>query len=137
MESIKDGRYYTENNLTNGGALGTWIAWGNVKYMTFVDDFVGIFIKKLGSKDKSEADYVFKYFWEDLISNINEMNQHFLRVLKKKLKEGDRRFYQKLNFYFFVEGYENWIVRAVKQEYENFSEKKDDNNNLCDEELPF
>lgn len=137
LQSIENGKYMVEMDRCNGGSLGTWAAWGNVKYMTFVEDFLGIFIRKLESEDKFESDYILTYYWDDLLSNLTHPNQHFNRVIKQKLKEGDKRFYDKLLPHFVHGKDDDIIIQTFKEDYENFEERQNTIIDISDDDLPF
>lgn len=138
MESIKEGKYYKSDDKLRGGALATWV-WGRVEHLTFIQDIVSMLIRKLDSTDDAEIDYVLHYFWDDVLNNIEHPNPTFNRIIKQKLRDGDKRFYDALEdeFLWVDEGYESEIVKTFKEDYENFEEKQQNEIGISDDDLPF
>ncbi|GIO64060.1 hypothetical protein J43TS9_56340 [Paenibacillus cineris] len=138
MESIKEGKYNIENNKCMGGALGSWVAWGKLKHFTFIKDTIGILIKKLESTEKTEVDYVLRFFWDDILENIEHPNYYFNRIIKQRLKDGDKRVYEKLENEFIFGDQENEIYKTFKEEFDNFQEKEETQELFIDDDdLPF
>lgn len=140
MKSIREGRFIKENNKTNGGALGTWVGWNKLRHMTFVKDFQKILVKKLNSEDDREIDYVFKYFWDELTVILGDkIEAYFETVVKKKLKSGDKRFYDNVsNEMVFGEFNEVWN-EVFTSEIDGFEEKQTTSDliDISDDDLPF
>lgn len=139
MDSIREGNYLVDADATNGGALGSWLAWGQIKYMTFIKDFVNVLLKKLDNGSDTEIDYVIQFFWDDLLSNITHPNLYFNRVIKGKLKAGDVRIYNKLEEHFIFCAEDDIILSIFNAEYKNFKEKKRESQpvDISDDDLPF
>lgn len=138
MESIKNGKYLRELQKTNGGWLATWVSYGKVKHLTFVQDIISMLIRKLDSSDNTEIDYVLHFFWDDILYNIEHPNHKFNRIIKQKLKQGDKRFYDALAYEFDWSDPddESILVKTLKEDFENFVEKEQ-TIDISDDDLPF
>ncbi|WP_348620200.1 TIGR02391 family protein [Paenibacillus polymyxa] len=138
MESMTDGKYSINLNRCKGGSLASWVAWGKIKYFTFIEDVIGILVKKLESTDRTEVEYVLRYFWDDIIENIELPNYSFYRILKQRLKDGDKKIYIKLEDLFIWDPEETEFYKAIKEEYEGFQEKEESQElDIDDDDLPF
>ncbi|OMD36342.1 TIGR02391 family protein [Paenibacillus odorifer] len=138
MESMRDGKYLENQDICKGGSLATWVAWGKLKHFTFIGEAIEILVKKLDSNDRTEIDYVLKYFWDDILENNKLPNYYFFSIVNQKLKDGDKRFYTKLEDLFKWDVEETEFYKAIQKEYNNFQEREESQVfDINDDDLPF
>lgn len=135
LKSIENGFYDNDKGLIKyhgkiyDGSLGTWIGFGNTKYISMKFNLLKILINKLESNDKQEQNYVLNYFWNDIFQLFEEVNlkDNFFRLkfeeyIKQKLKEWDVIIYNKLYSIMESDKYEDWKDTFI-EEYKKFEEE--------------
>lgn len=135
-ESIKSGKYDSINENCNSGSLGTW-ANSLLKDFISKDDVLFILLNKLGSDNKLESDYIFKYFFSSLFRALKDSEEWLQDVassiLLVGLKEGDIRFYD------FINRIKNTlsvkIISEIQEYLDNFKVKEEAIE--PDDDLPF
>ena len=96
IESISGGSYNRITNRCPSGAFGTW-ARGRCQDFLMKEDFVAVLLRKLDSDDPKEEDYVLHFFWKDLQELVTPPSGRLVGIIRKKLKEGNKRFYEALS----------------------------------------
>jgi uncharacterized protein (TIGR02391 family) len=122
IESVEEGKYNVSDGVYGGGSLGTWLAFGKVKYLTLKDQLLNVLIDKLDSFNADDQDYVFRYFIGDIL-DIESPSALLQRTISNALSYGDKRFYNALEDIFLLADDDNKWVQAFQKYYYNFSEE--------------
>ncbi len=113
IQSIAEGRYDSRNQKCKSGALGTW-ATEIGQYFLLKEELVSRIITKLSSEDQDQHDYVMTYFWRELVNLQNPPSERLVRIIKNKLKAGNRTFYDQLKIEELGSGTE-WVVPFAQE----------------------
>lgn len=134
LQSIKEGQYLKKGDKCVAGALGTW-ARNRCSYFILKNEMIHTLTTKLRSDNSLEHEYVFKYFWEALVSLTTSAPPRLVNTIKKKLKEGNKNFYERLmsekKF-----GSPEW-VEPFKQEIDSFKESEQTPDTFSTDDIPF
>lgn len=143
-ESVKEGRYDPDLGRCRAGAFGTW-ASNIIDTLENPERMRRIVVRKLGSSDRHEQEYVLKFFRSALPQLMGEPSGRLRRVVKKALDAGDQRFYELVNDFFLWEK-DKW-GEDVLESFEDFevaeAEERGDVSDsdtdalLGDDDLPF
>lgn len=97
IRNMKDGRYARTTDKCLSGALGTWSRrfW---PHFSLKAEILNALVEKLQSSDPESQDYVLKYYFSNLDS-LAEGPPYILQyVVAERLKAGDSRFKEALQF---------------------------------------
>jgi len=133
LEEIKKGIYNPKAGKCVAGALGTWYN-ESIRHSLLKNDFISALLTKLTTTNTYEQEYVFKFFFNALISILPDMNEFTVKransVLNAGLKAGNILFYNALTP--IIETWEDWAGEPFKDAYESFVEKAE-----SDDDIPF
>jgi len=136
IESIKSGKYDSIKETCHSGALGT-LAESLLKDFITKDDILYILLDKLGSDNKLESDYVFKYFFISLFRLLKDSEEYFQdfasEIIISGLKEGDLRFYKSVKI--IKHSLNTKIIDKIQEYIDNFKAKQEAIE--LDDDLPF
>jgi len=120
LNDTKDGKYNDERQSCDDGSLGTWSA-EFLEYFTTKQDFMDTLINKLGSDNRDQQDYVFRFFSSWFITFNGYLHPRLKRVINLGLKNGDKRFLDAIEFHMETSDNEEWIG-AFKVAFDHFCE---------------
>lgn len=132
IECIGQGLYNKKTRKCSAGALGTW-AMHCCKQFLLKDDLVKTLTNKLKSDYPEQYEYVFNFFWDDLIELTQPIPPFLKYTIQTKLKAGNKDFYHKIDFEKQY-GASDW-AKAFEEELESFKEKSEET--FADDEVPF
>lgn len=137
MKSIRQGSINSEYNFelqetkktsNREGSLATWITQ-YVELLEKKEEIVIELFRKLNSNNQSDEDYVFKYFDEIVFNSSNMLLPWQINLIKRKLKEGNEKYYNALFDIMELEEESKWS-EFFKQEYEECSQQLESNASL-------
>lgn len=131
IESIRSGRYQEEPKKFLSGALGTW-ATDIFEHFLLKEELMNALYHKLGWGERLEKDYVFNYFFYDMIEE--EPKQRMINILVKGLKDGNKSYYEKVKYLIEFRG-EPW-KEALKESFDNFAEFEP-TPDIPEDDIPF
>ena len=136
LKSLKEGGYKATSEECPGGTLGTWLA-NIIDTMELRDQAICTLTKKLGSPNRDEQDYVFRYFFRYLIEYGKRPNDFMLRLCKDGLSSGDKRYYDSLSAELLFSTAE-W-AKELQPLLDSFEEKpySEEKPYKDDDDLPF
>jgi len=120
ISSVKEGKFITATGKCKGGAFGTW-STRLFPHFSSKDQMASALTSKLFSKDKSEQEYVFQFFFHHIEELVPQPSKYFLSAAKAALKNGDKRFYDAFGSMTF--GEPSTYLEAVKNELDEFKER--------------
>ena len=130
LKSLEKGKYKAASNKVYRGALGTWLA-NIIDAMELRDQAIYTLTKKLGSPNRDDQDYVFRYFFRYLIRYGKSPNDFMLRLFRDGLSSGDKRYHDALSAETLFSDAE-W-ARELQPLLDSFEEKP----YIDDDDLPF
>jgi uncharacterized protein (TIGR02391 family) len=137
ISSVKEGKLSQSTGNCKAGAFGTW-SNELLSYFSSKDQMARVLISKLFSKDRSEQDYIFKFFFFHIDQLMPQPTKYFVFRFKEALKSGDKRFYDALdrpysgNSTFF-----DAVSVATKKELDEFKEIEPDEPPPEHDDVPF
>ena len=136
ISSVREGKYLNATGKCKGGAFGTW-STRLFPHFSSKSQMASAITSKLFSKDKSEQDYIFKFFFLYQIHDLlPQPTKYFVAQLKSALENGDKRFYDALEVPF--DGFSSYFD-AVKKEWDEFKERPQEEpvQNSTEDDVPF
>lgn len=91
IESAKEGKWVERQRRIAGGALGTW-SGGILESFTLKEDLWRAVFIKLGSSDRAEQNYAFRFFLPHVEACFDAPPRPLISAVKRGLKAGDIRF---------------------------------------------
>jgi len=91
INSIKDGKWHTSKAKCISGTFGTW-ATNITEHFILKENLFWVLLNKLGSSDRGEQDYVFRFFATSFGSLTASPSHTLQNLVIDGLKRGDKRF---------------------------------------------
>ena len=132
IKSIEEGLFDKKTRECSAGSLGTW-AMHSCKQFLLKDDLIRILNAKLRSQNPEEYEYVFYFFWDNLIELTQPIPPFLKYTIQTKLKGGNQDFYDKIDFEINC-GASAW-AETFEQELKSFQKKAEDI--VIDDDVPF
>ena len=131
IESINSGKYKVELKKCLSGSLGAW-APDIFEHFLLKKELMNALYRKLSWGEQLEKDYVFRYFFDDMIEE--EPKQRMINILINGLKDGNKSYYEKVEFLIKYHG-EPW-KEALKESFDNFAEFEP-TPDIPEDDIPF
>lgn len=98
IRSIKEGRYNKKQTRIRDGALGTW-AIRILPLMLLKQEALREIYDCLSSDSTEREDYIFEYLFSKIDALSETIPANYERLITKKIKNGDERFYNEMLFH--------------------------------------
>ena len=136
IKSIKKGRYSTSSKRCLDGSFGTW-ANGIHKFFTLKEELAEAIVSTIASDDDKVNQYGLIFLFECLPDLMPVPSSYVVLVIKRKLKEGNKKFFNKLQYDLPFEMLPIEWIEPLKESIDNFVEEEPVVEKESDDDLPF
>lgn len=136
IKSIRKGRYNSFTKACVDGSFGTW-ANGIHKFFTLKEELASAIIATISSDNDAANQYGLIFLFDCLQDLMPTPSQYAVHVFNRKLREGNKRVYDKLRLEVPFDLITNDWSEPLKEAFDNFVEKEPVAEKESDDDLPF